>query len=62
MMVLPIHPAAGSSGRKQRLGKNAYGSTRRGISPIYGDKYMKKAIQMGDLLLSRSAGKRTCAA
>ena len=27
-----------------------YGSTRRGISPIYADKYMKKAFRMGELL------------
>ena len=49
VMVLPIHPAQ-DQWEEERLGKNAYGSTRRGISPIYGDKYMKKAIQMGDLL------------
>lgn len=33
-----------------RLGKNSYGSTRRGIAPVYADKYMKKAIRMEDLL------------
>ncbi len=49
MMVLPIHPAQ-DQWEEERLGKNAYGSTRRGISPVYGDKYMKKAIQMGDLM------------
>ena len=49
MMVLPIHPAQ-DQWEEERLGKEAYGSTRRGISPVYGDKYMKKAIQMGDLL------------
>ncbi len=27
-----------------------YGSTRRGIAPIYADKYMKKAFRMGELL------------
>ncbi len=53
MMVLPIHPAQ-DQWEEERLGKNAYGSTRRGISPIYGDKYMKKAIQMGDLLHPQS--------
>ena len=26
-----------------------YGSTRRGIAPIYADKYMKKAFRMGEL-------------
>lgn len=35
---------------EDRLGDAKYGSTRRGISPVYGDKYMKKAIRMGDLL------------
>ena len=27
-----------------------YGSTRRGIAPIYADKYLKKAFRMGELL------------
>ena len=49
MMVLPIHPAQ-DKWEEQRLGKDHFGSTLRGISPIYGDKYMKKAIQMGDLM------------
>ena len=35
---------------EDRLGDAKYGSTRRGISPVYGDKYMKKGIRMGDLL------------
>ncbi len=35
---------------EERLGAAAYGSTRRGIAPVYGDKYMKKSIRMGDLL------------
>lgn len=48
MMVLPIHPKQ-DVWEEERLGKNAYGSTRRGISPVYGDKYMKKALQMGVL-------------
>ena len=49
MMVLPFHPLQDKLEEK-RLGKDSYGSTLRGISPIYGDKYMKKALQMGDLL------------
>lgn len=32
-----------------RLKDKKYGSTRRGIAPIYGDKYMKKALRMGEL-------------
>lgn len=35
---------------EDRLGKNAYGSTRRGIAPAYGDRTVKKAIQVGELL------------
>ncbi|MBS4959474.1 MAG: adenylosuccinate synthase [Clostridiales bacterium] len=34
---------------EDRLGDAKYGSTRRGIAPVYGDKYMKKGIRMGDL-------------
>lgn len=35
---------------EERLKDAKYGSTRRGIAPIYGDKYLKKALRMGDLL------------
>ena len=35
---------------EDRLGDAKFGSTRRGISPVYADKYMKKAFRMGDLL------------
>ena len=49
MMVLPFYPLQDKL-EELRLGKDSYGSTLRGISPIYGDKYMKKALQMGDLL------------
>ncbi|MCL2081903.1 MAG: adenylosuccinate synthase [Oscillospiraceae bacterium] len=34
---------------EERLGDRQYGSTRRGISPVYGDKYMKKGLRLGDL-------------
>lgn len=37
---------------EERLADKKYGSTRRGISPVYGDKYMKKALRMGDLFES----------
>jgi adenylosuccinate synthase len=46
MMVLPIHPLQ-DKWEEKRLGKDHFGSTLRGISPIYGDKYMKKALQIG---------------
>ena len=35
---------------EDRLRDKKFGSTRRGISPVYADKYMKKALRMGDLL------------
>ena len=34
---------------EDRLKDKKFGSTRRGIGPVYADKYMKKAIRMGDL-------------
>ena len=56
IMVLPFHPLQDAL-EEQRLGKAGYGSTKRGIAPVYGDKYMKKAIQMGDLLHPESLKK-----
>ena len=35
---------------EERLGDQKYGSTKRGISPVYGDKYMKKGVRILDLL------------
>ena len=35
---------------EDRLGDAKFGSTRRGIAPVYADKYMKKSLRMGDLL------------
>jgi adenylosuccinate synthase len=32
-----------------RLRDAKYGSTKRGIAPVYGDKYMKKTIMLGEL-------------
>lgn len=34
---------------EDRLGDAKFGSTRRGIAPVYSDKYLKKALRMGDL-------------
>ncbi len=39
---------------EDRLGDRRFGSTRRGISPVYADKYMKKTLRMGDLLHGES--------
>ena len=35
---------------EDRLAGKKFGSTRRGIAPVYADKYMKKTVRMGDLL------------
>ncbi len=35
---------------EDRLADKKFGSTRRGIAPVYADKYMKKTVRMGDLL------------
>lgn len=43
---------------EDRLGDAKFGSTRRGISPVYADKYMKKAIRMGDLLYPEELKKK----
>lgn len=43
---------------EDRLGDAKYGSTRRGIAPVYGDKYMKKVVTMGDLFYPESLKKR----
>lgn len=34
---------------EERLADKKFGSTRRGIAPVYADKYMKKGIRMDDL-------------
>ncbi len=49
VICLPYHKLLDCL-EEDRLGDAKYGSTRRGISPVYGDKYMKKCIRMGDLL------------
>ncbi len=43
---------------EDRLGDAKFGSTRRGIAPVYSDKYMKKAFRMGDLLEPDALKKR----
>lgn len=42
---------------EERLGDKKFGSTRRGIAPVYADKYMKKGLRMGDLLCGSLADK-----
>lgn len=49
IICLPYHKLLDNL-EEDRLGANAYGSTKRGIAPVYADKYMKKGIRMEDLL------------
>ena len=49
IICLPYHVQQDGL-EEDRLGDAKYGSTRRGIAPVYGDKYLKKAIRVGDLL------------
>ena len=49
VICMPYHVALDCL-EEERLADKKYGSTRRGIAPVYGDKYMKKAIRTGDLL------------
>jgi adenylosuccinate synthase len=45
---------------EERLGSKKYGSTIRGIAPVYGDKYLKKGIQIGELLYPEYLEERLC--
>ena len=47
-VVLPVHPNEDKLEEK-RLAKDSYGSTQRGIAPVYADRAYKKALRMGDL-------------
>ncbi|MFK3860441.1 adenylosuccinate synthase [Pseudoalteromonas rhizosphaerae] len=56
-LCLPLH-ALEDTLEEVRLGDAAYGSTRQGIAPAYGDRVMKKGILVGwlnqpDVLLER---------
>ena len=50
ILVFPFHKEQDSL-EEERLKDAKYGSTKRGIAPVYSDKYQKKGIQAGDLLL-----------
>ena len=45
-VCLPLH-ALEDTLEEERLGDGAYGSTRQGIAPAYGDRVMKKGILVG---------------
>jgi len=49
IICLPYHRLLDEL-EEDRLGGNAQGSTRRGIAPVYADKYHRKALRVIDLL------------
>ena len=48
-LVFPFHRDLDAL-EEARLKDRAYGSTKRGIAPVYSDKYQKKTVQAGELL------------
>ena len=49
-IICPPYDVACDRLEEARLADKKFGSTNRGIAPVYGDKYMKKGLRMGDLL------------
>lgn len=45
---------------EERLADKRFGSTRRGIAPVYADKYMKKGLRMEDLLHPDTLREKVC--
>ena len=56
-IVFPFHRALDGL-EEARLKDKKYGSTLRGIAPVYSDKYQKKTIMMGELLYPEYLEKR----
>ena len=57
IICLPYHKMLDNL-EEDRLGDAKFGSTRRGIAPVYGDKYMKRGLRMGDLLYPEAMEQR----
>lgn len=49
IIIFPFHKLLDRL-EDERLKDKRYGSTMSGIAPVYGDKFMKKGIQVGELL------------
>jgi Adenylosuccinate synthase len=43
---------------EDRLKDKKFGSTRRGIAPVYADKYLKKTLRMGDLIYKNNLSEK----
>ena len=52
IICMPYHKLLDNL-EEDRLADKKFGSTRRGIAPVYADKYMKKGLRMADLLIPR---------
>jgi len=57
VICMPFHKMLDTL-EEERLSERKYGSTQRGIAPAYSDKYMKKALRMGDLLETGTLGEK----
>ncbi|HAN21933.1 MAG: adenylosuccinate synthase [Clostridiales bacterium GWF2_36_10] len=57
IICMPYH-VMGDILEEERLADKKFGSTRRGIAPVYADKYFKKGIRMGELFDLVSMKKR----
>ena len=59
-IVMPYHPLLDvlEETRLTEVTGKPYGSTRRGIAPVYSDKYMKKTIRMSDLFYPEDLEKK----
>jgi adenylosuccinate synthase len=47
-VLMPYHKLLDEY-EEERLGANQFGSTKSGIAPFYGDKYLKLGIQVGEI-------------
>ncbi len=56
-VCMPFHPLLDGL-EEDRMGAKKQGSTRRGIGPVYSDKYMRKSVRIGDLLFPEALKER----
>ena len=56
-IVFPYHRDQDAL-EEARLADAKYGSTKRGIAPVYGDKFLKKTIMLGELFYPEYLKKR----
>ncbi|MDO4568090.1 MAG: adenylosuccinate synthase [Clostridia bacterium] len=56
-IVMPYHVMLDEL-EEQRLSERKFGSTKRGIAPAYGDKYMKRSFMMGELFDAENLKRR----